>query len=178
MLEELFEKIDDERLVYFTGKLNLLNEETKQFIAQIYFIDGELVNVNYQGITGRKGFFNLCVDLDQPVDYVSEPELVSLEMKKIHISFEDLKKEFEKVSEKYKQAKKHQPPKNVKILINSDFVLGDSEVESDEFDLLCCLSDFNTVTDIYKNCDLLDYQITNSLVTLRKKKALKVVKIK
>jgi hypothetical protein len=41
---------------------------------------------------------------------------------------------------------------------------------------MCTISDYSDVSEIYKNSKLLDFEITNALVNLRKKDALKVVK--
>jgi hypothetical protein len=49
-----------------------------------------------------------------------------------------------------------------------------ADVTSDEFEVLAGLTDYNKVGDIYKNVNLLEYEITNALVSLRMKKALRV----
>jgi hypothetical protein len=178
LLSKLYDKIEDQRLVYFTGKLNLLYEKTKQLYAQIYFIGGEVVNVECKGVVGLKGFYSLCINMNDALTYIIEPELISADKKKIHYSYEKLKQSFNDVEDQYREAMVNRPPNSLKMSVNANFIVDKTAVSNDEFELLCCLSDYNLVEDIYKYCRMLDYQITNALISLRKKKALKVIQIK
>jgi hypothetical protein len=178
LLTKLYEKIEDQRLVYFTGKLNLLLEKNKQLYAQVYFIGGEVINVECNGLTGLKGFYSLCLNINKSVSYIVEPELISIDKKEIHYNYEELIESFDEVEDKYRAAAENRPPNNLKVLIKPSFIIEKAIVENDEYELLCCLSDYNLVEDIYKSCKMLDYQITNALISLRKKNALKVIQIK
>ena len=176
MLDKFVDKVEEQRSVYFTGKINILLASSKQLKAQIYLIEGEIVNVRYSGIEGIKAFYNLCFNLHQSDIFIVEPELVSLDKVKIKSNFGSLIKTYLNLEEQFKEAESKRPPKNLKVLINSDLITQDTNIDSDEYELLCSMSDYNLVEDIYKYCKMLDYQITNSLVSLRKKKAIKVIK--
>lgn len=178
MLKKLFEKIEDQRLVYFTGKLNLLMGEANQYYGVVYFIDGEIINVECRGVEGLKGFYSMCLNLTTSIDFVIEPELISTNKRKIAYSFNQLRSSFEEVAKKYKEAFANRPPDNLKMLIKSEFIEEGAEITCEEFELLCCLSDFSLVEDIYKYCKMLDYQITSALISLRKKNAIKVIQVK
>lgn len=175
--EHLIPILDEQHSVGFTGRVNVLDANTKQLLGDIIIHEGQIYLSRYKGSDGLKAFFNLCVDEFENFDlqYVVEPELVDIAKRQIHYPFGVLKRKIAEVVENYKTSKSSRPPENLKILIKSDFISDGEAITGEEFDLLCTLSDFNTVSDLYKHCKLLDYEITNSLVSLRKKNALTVV---
>ena len=150
-------------------------------IGSIILKDGTLFNVKYQGIEGIKAFYNLCVDeyLDlKNFKIVVEPEIVDLREYKITSPFLALKSKMYDIAEKYKASSKQRPPNNLKIMLLPEFLNSEINVNASEFSLMCTLSDYNLVSEIYNHSPLLDYEITNSLVSLRKKQALKVIQVK
>ncbi|MBC75768.1 MAG: hypothetical protein CME64_07115 [Halobacteriovoraceae bacterium] len=176
--QELFPILEEQVSVGFTGRVNVLEPNSKMLLGSVELYEGEVWTSTYKGIKGLKAFYNLCIDSfrdDNDFYYVVEPEILN-SSRTIHYPFTVLRRKTAQVVEDFKKNQGLRPPGNVKLLINPDFIKSGKEVEGDEFDLLCCISDYNKVDDIYKNCDLLDYQITNSLVSLRKKNALTVVK--
>lgn len=177
MKDYLIPILDEQHSVSFTGKVNILDASTKQHLGQITFYEGQINCASYRGVEGIKGFFNLCVDEFENIDmhYVVEPELVDPALKHIHYPYNTLKKKIADVIENFKESKPNRPPGHIKILIKPEFLVDGDSVSGNEYELLCTMSDYNLVKDIYKNCKLLDYEITNALVSLRKKNALTVV---
>lgn len=177
MKDYLIPILDEQNSVGFTGKVNVLNPSTKQHLGFIALYEGQVYNTKYKGVEGIKAFFNLCVDEFENIElqYVVEPELVDSSQKQIHYPYGTLKRKIKDVIEKFKESKSNKPPGHLKILIKPAFMADGEEVNGEEFELLCTLSDYNLVSDVYQNCKLLDYEITNALVSLRKKNALTVV---
>jgi hypothetical protein len=66
------------------------------------------------------------------------------------------------------------PPKNILLEIVPDAIFQDVDITGEEFDLMLTLCHYKLVKDVYDHCPLLDFEITNALVSLRNKKALKV----
>ena len=181
MSEKILNTIEEQLVNNFTGKINILNEESKQLLGAIYLSDGELINAKYMGGEGVKAFYNSCIDEhlgNKQVEVVVEPEIVDLRERYINTSFSALKRKMYDIIAKYKESVKHRPPDDLKLLLLTSFLTSEEDVSATEFSLMCTLSDYNLVSDIYKHSPLLDYEITNSLVSLRKKKAIKVVQIK
>jgi len=178
--EHLIYILDEQVSVGFTGRVNVLSSINKQLFGSLILLDGDVVDCTYKGSIGLKGFFNLCVDEfdNHDLKYIVEPELIDSKKKTIHYPYSVLKRKIAETVEKYRDSKSNKPPENLKILIQPEFIDQGEKVDSNEFDLLSTISDFNRVSDIYKNCNLLDFEITNALVSLRKKKALKVIKNK
>jgi hypothetical protein len=177
--KSLFNVVEEQINVGFTGKVNVLDDNTKQIYGYVVLHEGEVLKAMFKQVTGLKGLYNLLIEEQehQNLDYVVEPELVQKESREIHFPFSIIKKRAEEVLAKYAEGKSNRPPNSLKLTVNPDFINVGEDVTGEEYDLLCTISDFNRVEDIYKNCPLLDYEITNALVSLRKKKALKVIKV-
>ncbi|MCO4753430.1 MAG: hypothetical protein KC478_03060 [Bacteriovoracaceae bacterium] len=176
--EELFPILDEQVSVGFTGKVNVLDDLTKRLLGSIDLSEGEVWSCSYRSNLGLKAFFNLCIDSfegDDIFSYVVEPEILQ-SSRSIHYPYSVLKRKSAEVLESFKESKSLRPPGGLKLIVNPEFLTSGAQVEGDEYDLLCSIADYNKVEEIYKNCELLDYQITNALVSLRKKNALTVVK--
>lgn len=181
MSEKILNSIEEQIIISFTGKINILNSENKQILGAILISEGQMINAKYMGIEGVKAFYNACIDeyLEQKsVEIVVEPEIIDLRERKINTPFEALKRKMFDIVSKYKEAQKHRPPNNLKIILLPSFITSEESVTATEFSLMCTLSDYSLVSEIYKFSPLLDYEITNSLVSLRRKNALKVVQVK
>lgn len=180
MSEALFPVLDEQTVVGFTGKVNILNVENNQHLGLVSILDGEIFDARFGSNEGLQAFYNICVasfSKESNFKFIVEPEIVE-GVKKIHFPYSVLKKKVADIISLYKENEANRPPDHIKLLINPHFITMGGEVSGDEFELLCSISDYNKVKDIYKNCELLDYQITNALVSLRKKKAITVVKKK
>ena len=181
MLENLaiINSIEDQRSVDFTGKINLLSIKG-QHLGELIFIDGEFVSSIYKESSGLKSFYNMLIDSYDQLDikFIVEPEIIENPNRNIHFPYSILLKKAAQIIEKYQYSRKNRPPEGVMLRLNADFVSSDIEVTPEEYSLMTVLIDFHDVKSIYKNCGLLDYEITNALVGLRKKSALKVIATK
>lgn len=175
--DQLFPVLDEQASVGFTGKVNILNPVDSRLLGAILMMDGEVVDASFGGLSGLKAFLNASVaafEDGRAYKYIVEPELVQ-GPRKIHYPSTVLRRKVAELVALYKANKGLQPPEHMKLLINPQFVEEGSEVSAEEFQLMCTMADHNRVKDIYKNCELLDYQITNALVSLRKKGAITTV---
>lgn len=177
MDERLIPILEEQYSVGFTGRINVLESQTKQLLGEIIISDGQVAFCRYKGVEALKAFFKICIDEyeGESLTFIVEPELFDVTKRHIHYPFGVLKRKISEVIEKYSQSKANRPPDHIKILIKPGFMSEGEQVTGEEFDLLCTLSDYNLVSDVYKNCQLIDFEITNALVSLRKKNALTVV---
>ena len=178
--EHLIHILEEQVSVGFTGKINAQNKLSKQHLGFITILDGEIINCIYKGASSLKAFYSLCIDEFESKDlsYVVEPELVDGSRNNIHYPYSVLKRKIADVVEGYRKSNKNRPPGELKIIIKPEFITSGDGVSESEYSLLNTMSDFNRVDDIYKYSKLLDFEVTNSLVSLRKKNALKVIKTK
>lgn len=176
--DSLLKILEEQITVSFTGKVNVLQAENNQFLGAISLHEGELIFVSYKSVLGIKGFYNLVVEEFDGKDFsfIVEPELIDVTKKNIQYPYSVIKNKLNDIIKKYQDAKEQKPPENLKLIIEPSFIANSTNISSEEFSLLCTMSDYNRVYEIYNNCDLLDYEITNALVSLRKKHAIKVIK--
>jgi hypothetical protein len=171
----LINSLSEQATFSFSGRINVLNAETKQFLGSIHMIDGAIVDATYKGGDGKNSLFKILIEdmaEELPLKFVVEPELI--EEGSFTYSVNDFKKEARVHYEKYLASKKLKPPGHIKLLINGVFMLQGEKVDTIEFQVLKVISDYSRVDDIYKESSLMDYEVTSALVSLRKKGALKV----
>tara|TARA_Y100000768_G_C23986413_1_gene689133 strand:+ start:3989 stop:4531 length:543 start_codon:yes stop_codon:yes gene_type:complete len=176
---EIFEDFDDQALVSFTGRLNILFKADSKFAGEIIFLDGEVVNAKYKKVDGFKALMKLCVLSNDTENFrkVLEPELILPSQRKISIPLGALKRKISEIFDRYIEAEKLRPPGNMKLLPRAEVIESNIEISPQEYSLLCTLSDYNMVDDVYNNNEMLDFEITQALVSLRKKEIIKVIKL-
>lgn len=174
---KLFSVIDDQVSVQFTGKVNILSNFNRQFLGHILFRQGRIVDALFNGVSGEKALYHLFIQEFslQSFEYVVEPEVVDESLIGLAFSTQELKEKMAESLKLYQQSLKMKPPENVKIIIDPEFVEDSLPVSSQEFEVLCTLTEWHTPYDIYQHCPLLDHEITMALVGLRKKNALKIL---
>jgi hypothetical protein len=169
--------IEEQVAVRFTGKVNILSNFNRQYLGHVLFKDGEVIQVLFEGRQGLKALYHLLIQEYslQSYQYVVEPEIVEESERKIHYPYTVLKNKMGQVLKQYRESLKSRPPENVKILINAGFLASAVPVSSNEFKVLDSLTEWSRPGDIYLNCPLLDHEITDALVGLRKKGGLKII---
>ena len=178
MNQTFLNTLEDQIAVGFTGRINVLNRSNKQYLGQVLLLEGSLLHIEFQKLKGEKAFYTIYLKEHENAlfSYVVEPELVDGIERSVHFPYSSLKQRLQKIVEDYEIGKQQKPPENLKILINPAFIKEGEQVTHQEYDLLATISDYSLISDIYKNANLLDYEVTMSLVSLRKKGAFKVIK--
>jgi hypothetical protein len=172
--------IEEQIVVGFTGKINILASFNRQYLGQILFKNGEVIQVTFNGQIGLKAFYQLIVQEYslQSFEYIVEPEVVEDHQRKIHYPYSVLKNKLSDVIKLYRESLKHRPPDNIKIVIEARFMDKEIHVTPEEFEVLETLTEWNSPHDIYHHSRLMDHEVTMSLVSLRKKGALKIVALR
>lgn len=176
-MTNLIEVLKEQAAFGFTGKINLLSTQTGQFLGVIYQQEGFIVGGTLKELSGKKALLRMIFDdVDSTTDFkfVVEPEVLSSEHITFKMTFEEIKKEAQTHYEQYLQAKKLRPPENVRLVIDPEIIVSKDEITAVEFDTLSLMTEWSRVSDIYKYSKLMDYEITMALVSLRKKRAIKV----
>jgi len=169
--------LDEQTLVAFTGRVNVLDKITHQMLGVVILREGQIFRCQYRGVQSLKAFYNIVIEGAQlvPQEFIVEPEIIDESDRQIHYPYSVLKAKTADVLKRYQAVAHLRPPPMVKILARSSFLDSDDEVTEAEFQVLCTLTEWNQVEDLYRHCPLLDYEITESLVSLRRKEALQVV---
>lgn len=175
----VIQTIEEQVSFGFTGRVNVLKESDGQFMGVILLRDGLIVGAQFARKTGIKAIVSLLiVDLDSIVDIklVVEPEVIADNDIDFTLKIEDLKANIKTIYEEHNEAKKLRPSDSLRILISPNYIESGEKPNFNEFSVLKTMVEFSKIEEIYKNTDLFDFEITNSLVNLRKKGAIKVVK--
>lgn len=161
----------------FTGRINIQDNLKGQYIGEILFKEGQFSKVLFHQAKGFRALLAAVV-MDQEKNYkiIVEPELVEggflFEGKS-----EDILKKLKKSVADYNSLKHLRPFEMTKLAISSHFFEKENlEISVFEFDLLCIISDYNRVFDIYEKANIFDFEVTINLIKLRKKGILKVIK--
>jgi hypothetical protein len=176
-MANLIEVLKEQASFGFTGKVNMLSRDTGQFLGVIYQQEGLIVGSQIKDLKGKKALLKMIFDDVESNDdfkFIVEPELLNPEILTMKISFEEIKKEAQSFFQEYIAAKKLRPAAHLKLVIDPEVIVSKEEITPEEFDLLTTLSEWCKVSDIYKYSKLMDFEITRTLVSLRKKRAIKV----
>ncbi|MFA6237159.1 MAG: hypothetical protein WC635_07520 [Bacteriovorax sp.] len=176
-MTNLMEILKDQSSFGFTGKINLLLSSNGQFQGVVYQHEGIIVGANIGSLKGKKALYKMIfedVESASLFKFIVEPELVSSEHLSLRMTFDEVKAEAQSIYQKYVTAKKLKPASHLRLLVDPEIIVTAEEISPDEFDILSVLAEYCTVEDVYKYSKLMDYEVTNALVSLRKKRAIKV----
>ena len=170
--------IEEQSIFGFTGKINLLLRNNHQYLGAIFLINGNVVHAQLGNIRGKHALLNFlfeAFDNESKFKYVIEPEVVDIKIASFNYSPQQLIKKINILSHKYQQTSRLRPPDNLRVILSGEFILEGPQVTPQEFELMCTISDYNKISEIYQNCPLYHFEITSRLVSLRKNRALKVI---
>ncbi len=169
--------LDEQTMVGFTGRVNVLDKISHQLLGVVILREGQIFRCSYRSVSGLKAFYNIVIEGAQlvPQEFIVEPEIIHESDRQIHYPYSFLKSKTAEVLERFQTVAHLRPPAQVKLLARSSFLDSDEEVTEAEFAVLCTLTEWSQVEDLYRHCSLMDYEITESLVSLRRKEALQVV---
>jgi hypothetical protein len=162
----------------FTGRINILLKTNDQLYGVIFQYEGKIVGAISGNQKGRKTLFHLVfqeVDSIDKFKLIVEPEVIGPASFMFDLSFGEVRAIAEKQFPEFLNAKKLRPPPHLKLLINPEIICNEAEITPAEFQVLETLTEYSSVNDVYQNSKLLEFEITNALVSLRKKMAIKVL---
>lgn len=169
--------VADQVTLNFTGRINVLEKATGKYLGKVSLLEGTLVFSQFRGASGKASLFHIVIeDLENDtLSFVVEPEIVSMAEAIFEMDYEQLVTASQRVYSAYRESLKLRPPDHLRLLIDPDFISRGANISYWEFETLAVISDFNKVEDIFRESPLLEYQTCNSLVSLRKKNAIKVL---
>ena len=174
----LIKTLEEQTGVGFTGKINLLKKSDGQFLGAILIKEGSISYCTYAGKLGKKALVTAILhEMDNVEDlkFVVEPEIVDSIEGEFRLSINGLKKIAAKEFEKYKTLKKLKPPKELNLLPNTKIFDPEIKMNYNNFLVLKSMTEYSKVEDIYKKTNLFEHEVTECLVTLRKKGFVNVI---
>ncbi|MBT7611438.1 MAG: hypothetical protein HN576_16880 [Bacteriovoracaceae bacterium] len=171
------EILEEQCLIGFTGRVNILKASNKQFLGIVSLLNGDIIRCEYKAATGKKTLFNVLIENISQTEqqkFVVEPEVVESENTDFKLDIHAFKIQSRHRYERYLKSLKLTPPMNLRLIVNAEFILSGETITESEFDVLKVISDYSKVADIYDMVPLYKYEVTEALVSLRQKKAIKV----
>ena len=168
---KIIETLSENLSMSFSGRLNILSKDTKQFFASVLQREGVIVNAFYGKLSGKKALAAILIEskTNKNIVVVSEPELIETK----EIQFEMNEYEFFKFKndyyEKFESLNKLKPSPELNLSLNGLNLDVYTPLSTDEFSVMKAICDNSKVSEIYKNCSMLDFDVTKSLISLRKK---------
>ncbi|MCB9060588.1 MAG: hypothetical protein H6622_03595 [Halobacteriovoraceae bacterium] len=175
---QIFELLDEQSSINFTGKINLLNKDSDQYIASVYLIDGNIVQCDFKQKKGLKALFrifNFMHESSAHINLIIEPEIVPSDLKSFCLTSVQLKKLIQEFKENVEFNEKYRPSSDLRIVVDPQFLKKGVRVSPEEFEVLCMLSDTERVDEVYVKSELIDFEVTKAFIDLRKKGAIKVL---
>lgn len=163
----------------FTGRVNILSRESNQYLGSVSLHEGFVVAFKYNNGTTIEDLLDFVVlDLKEgSFKFIPEPEIIDDNELMFRVDIYSLKLKIETRLRESEKPKLKRPPNNIKLLINKDVVVDNNEITENEFSVLKTIADYNNVEEIYNNLKMSEDLVTETLTSLRKKNALKVIKI-
>ena len=172
----LIYKIEEQLTIGFTGKINILDRKTRQFMGDILFKEGKIIGCHYKNRKGSQGLLYLIIaDVVSEYDFyfATESEIILGEGRVINFGY--IKERASEIVRQFYSSKKLRPPKDIRVLVQKEFITSGAKINFQEFQILCTITDSATIEEVYGAVEFHEYEITNALVSLRKKDAVKVV---
>jgi len=176
---ELVELLEEHTQLSFTGRINILDSVSSQFLGAIFLKEGRIVNAEYSAKSGKKGLMAILYqyfNATKKLRHVPEPEIIEDESLAFNLSIDQFRKIMGAFFEDFKILKKYEPSKALKLDINPSFISSGQDLTPEELKILNLICGGIKTSEVYNQLDELDFAITQALVSLRKKGALKVVK--
>lgn len=176
-MTNLMEVLKEQSAFGFTGKVNLLLATNGQFQGVVYQHEGIIVGAVFGVQKGYKALYKMIfedVETANHFKFIVEPELVSPDHFSMRMTFDEIKAEAQSIYQKYVLSKKLKPSPELRLIVDPEVIVSSEDISASEFDVLAVLAEWCTVADVYKYSKLLEFEVTNALVSLRKKRAIKV----
>lgn len=169
LLEEI---IENQITVEFTGKLQLLDSTDFSSLGYISFKNGRIVDAKFENKIGERAFISAMIH-ESRCKVILETEF-SDQKQTISISYRQLIENFEEAFINHKYYEYFTVPTHVELKVNSDFLRRGADLTHTEYAVLLALAKAGHQS-LSRDLNLLDYEITKTLISLRKKNALKTI---
>lgn len=172
LLEEI---IENQITVEFTGKLQLLDSIDFSSLGYISFKNGRIIDAKFENKTGERAFISAMIH-ESRCKMILEAEF-SDQKQTINLSYRQLIENFEDAFINHKYYEYFTVPSHVELRVNPEFLKRGADLSHAEYGVLLALAKAGHES-LSRDLNLLDYEITKTLISLRKKNALKTVAIK
>jgi hypothetical protein len=171
--------ISEQSLLKFTGRVNMLVATDNQYVGAIIFKEGEIVHAKFKEHFAIRALENIITEdyrnsSKASFKYIIEPEVIFDQEHSFSMDSEKFNQLVSKLHSQYDELLKLKPPGALQIKANAAFLHRGEEITTNEFDLLKILTTKQTVSSIIDNAESTEFELLESLISLRRKGALRV----
>ncbi len=170
---KLYNFIKEQMLLEFTGVVQVLKGPMNTLVGYIYLRDGVIVGTKYNSGESYRDLSKFLYDsTDKEWSFNIELSNYLNSDNDINIDKESFEELWSSINNKnYQQI----PPGNVRIAVNTEFLKNSNSLTIKEFDVLSSIVDNSKIKYVYKDCNLPEKEVTEELISLRKRRAIKVI---
>ena len=168
---KLIDTVLENMMISFSGRVNILDSESKQFIGSLTQIEGNIINATLGKSSGKKALASLLMQdhCDEDFLVVTEPELVSASERSFNMDEKAFFKFKNDYLEQYELLNRLKPADNLHFGINSEKIDIYTPLSHEEFNVIKLVLESQLSKDIYNSSNLLEFDVTKALISLRKK---------
>lgn len=159
----------------FTGFINVLDKNTRQYLGSVSVNNGHIVGARWSELRDADAILEIVIQ-DQNHDslsFVTEPEIINSFSRKL--DFEEFLELVTQGHQNFLQAKRLAPPPDLRLLVDSVFIIQGEDISELEFRVLKCLTDDPKVQNLYTSIQYPKHFIDMALIQLRRKRAVRVI---
>lgn len=140
-------------------------------------MDGKITGARFGKTRGLDAITEIVIREQEgdEIAIVNEPEVILISSLRRELDIEEFKQLASQSYQSYLQTKRLSPPKNLKLLLDSNFIIEGEDLSDLEFKVLKCLSDDPNISSVYEQLEYSKHMIDMALIQLRRKRAVKVV---
>ncbi len=172
----LLEKLNQHSLGEFTGRTNILLEDSKQLLGGIYFHRGQCWHAYFDDQVGIRALQKVIYSYfhGARLCFVDEPESLTKVAWSIHATAEELQSELLQYFQVVEFSSSRKPPLNIQLSLTSKVFDQSCHLSCDEYQILLLLVRGDDIKKMWGDWSKEWFWIAPRLVQLRQKNAITV----
>jgi hypothetical protein len=162
----------------YSGRFNILASSSKQYEGALFMKEGLIVKATFgdkRGWSALKGFLLDSLIGEKEYSLVAEPENIDYDFDSFTINISNLEKSLRELFYLYKEYKDKLPKLSLRLLASANCLKSEHKLSYVEFQILAVLIDYGQISELVKNCALVEIEILINLCRLREKGLVKVI---
>lgn len=174
--ELILDILEEQNSFAFTGMVVAKEKLSDLETAKLWFKDGQIIEIETQKRSGLNALYEIFFQefLGVRFDYqlITNAEITVKQV--IYFPLAQIKIFLNTIVDDLEDHDEFSPDRNLEIRLKSDFIVDGAEVTELEYQVMELIAKYESVDDIYDKTNLLGFEVTKGLISLRKKEALVV----
>lgn len=174
--ELILDILEEQNSFAFSGKVTGTEKLSESETFSLWFKEGQLIEVRTQKRSGLKALYEVFFQefLGVRFNYKLQEEDATI-AQSIYFPLAQIKIFLNAIVDDLEDHDEFRPDKQLELIIKSGFVKSGPEITELEYNVLELVAKYASVADIYEKTDLLGFEVSKALVSLKRKDAFKVI---